>query len=155
MRKTFLFLMVALAFIASSAWAGTPSKESELPKEAKTFIAKYFANDRILKVEKEDGRRGTEYEVDFVSGAELNFKSDGSWKEVKVKRGQAVPDAIVPDAILSFVKTNHKGKTIREISMKRGHYEVELSDGTELKLTKEAKPVTDQGRGQHGNRPRR
>lgn len=154
MKKTILLFMV-MAFIASSAWAGIPVQESGLPKAAQTFITKYFAGQQIHKVEKEEGRRGTEYEVKFLNGTEIDFKSDGSWKEVKAAKGQAVPDAIVPSAILTFVKTNYKGKIIREISMKRGHYEVELSDGTKLKLTKDAKPATNQGRGQHGNRPRR
>lgn len=155
MKKIISMTVIAVVSAFSVIYAGTPIAQEKLPKEAKAFISKYFSTDKVMSVEKEEGRRGTEYEVVFRNGAEVDFKSDGSWKEVKAAKGQAVPDAIIPSAILTFVKTQHRGKIICEISMKRGYYEVELSDGTELKLTKGAKPVTGQGRGQRGNRPRR
>ena len=82
-----------------------------------------------------------EYEVDLTSGAEIDFKSDGDWKEVKAARGKAVPSAIVPAAIAKYVSKNFSGQTIVEISRKRGGYEVELSNGSELKLTEDAKPL--------------
>lgn len=97
-------------------------------------------------------RRGMEYEVDFISGAEVEFRTDGEWKEVKAAKGNAVPAAIVPAAITKFVNTNFSGQSIVEISRKRGGYEIELSNGTELKLTEDAKPLQPR---QGGNRPRR
>ena len=88
-----------------------------------------------------------EYEVDFSSGAEVEFTSDGNWKEVKAARGSSVPSAIVPTAIAKYVVTNFKGQAIVEISRKRGGYEVELSNGSELKLTEDAKPMQPRQRG--------
>ena len=61
--------------------------------------------------------------------------------QVKAARGTSVPSAIVPAAIAKYVATNFKGQTIVEISRKRGGYEVELSNGSELKLTEDAKPM--------------
>ena len=101
------------------------------------------------------GRRGTEYEVDLVSGADIDFMSDGQWKEVKAARGTAVPSEIIPSAIVKYVDTNFKGQTIVEISRKRGGYEVELSNGSELKLTEDAKPLPvrkDRQGGRQGGR---
>ena len=40
-------------------------------------------------------------------------------------------------------------------SRKRGGYEVELSNGTELKLTEDAKPFTENRGGNRGGRPRK
>ena len=82
-----------------------------------------------------------EYEVDFTSGAELEFTSDGEWKEVKAARGQAVPAAIIPSGIAKYVSTNFSGLSIVEIARKRGGYEVELSNGSELKLTADGAPM--------------
>ncbi|WP_301392690.1 PepSY-like domain-containing protein [uncultured Duncaniella sp.] len=142
MRKLLtLMLVVFAASVSSTVFAGTPINQSELPKAAQTFIAKYFADDQVRKAEKDNGYRGVEYEVDFVSGAEVEFKSDGDWKEVKAARGNSVPSAIVPFAIAKYVDSNFKGLTIVEIARKRGGYEVELSNGTELKLTQDAKPM--------------
>lgn len=141
--KKLLSLMLAtiVASLSVTMLAGTPINQSELPKAAQTFITKYFSKDNVRKVEKDNGRRGMEYEVDFISGAEVDFTSDGNWKEVKAARGSSVPRAIVPAAISKYVDTNFKGLTIVEISRKRGGYEVELSNGSELKLTEDAKPM--------------
>ena len=93
-----------------------------------------------------------EYEVDLKSGAEVDFQENGDWKEVKAARGNAVPAAIIPTAITKYVSTNFKGQSIVEISRKRGGYEVELSNGTELKLTEDAKPMPARRGGGRGNR---
>lgn len=150
--KKFLatMLLMVVASVSATIFAGTPINQSELPKAAQSFITKYFPKDQVRKVEKDNGRRGMEYEVDFTSGAEVDFTSDGNWKEVKAARGTSVPSAIVPAAIAKYVATNFKGQTIVEISRKRGGYEVELSNGSELKLTEDAKPMQPRqgGRGQ-------
>ena len=143
MKKIFtLILMVAIAIVSSSTInAGTPINQSELPKACLTFITKHFLNEQIRKVEKDNGRRGLEYEVDFVSGAEIEFNSNGDWKDVKAARGNSIPAAIIPSAISKYVATNFNGQSIVEISRKRGGYEVELSNGSELKLTENAQPM--------------
>lgn len=151
MKKFLSLMLVAIvASLSATMFAGTPINQSELPKAAQTFITKYFSKDQVRKVEKDNGRRGMEYEVDFTSGAEVDFTSDGNWKEVKAARSTSVPSAIVPAAIAKYVDTNFKGQTIVEISRKRGGYEVELSNGSELKLTEDAKPMQPRqgGRGQ-------
>ncbi len=85
-----------VASLSVTMLAGTPINQTELPKAAQTFITKYFSKDQVKKIEKDNGRRGMEYEVDFTSGAEVEFTSDGNWKEVKAARGTSVPSAIVP-----------------------------------------------------------
>ena len=156
MKRTITLMLIGIAASFSAVvFAGTPVKQSDLPKAAQTFLSKYFAGDNIKKAEKEQGRRGAEYEVDLTSGTEIYFRDNGDWKEIKAAKGKDVPTAVVPTAISIFVTTNHAGQSIVEISRKRGGYEVKLSNGTELKLTEDAKPFTEKRGGQRGNRPRR
>ena len=156
MKRTITMVLAALATSFSAhVFAGTPIKQSDLPKSAQTFLTKYFPGDNVRKAEKEQGRRGNEYEVDLTSGAEVDFRDNGDWKEVKAARGHSVPAGIIPAAIAKFITTNFPEQSIVEISRKRGGYEVELSNGTELKLTEDAKPLTEQRGGQRGNRPNR
>lgn len=156
MKRIITMMLVAItASLSAFVFAGTPINKSELPKAAQTFLSKHFPGDDIRKVEKEQGRRGAEYDVDLVSGAEVDFRDNGDWKDVKAARGKAVPTAIIPAAISKYVSANHPGQSIVEISRKRGGYEVELSNGTELKLTEDAKPFTEKRGGQRVNRPRR
>lgn len=153
--KKFLSLMLVIVASSVSAmvYAGTPIKQTELPNAAQTFLSKHFPGDAVIKAEKDQGRRGMEYEVDLQSGAEIDFRDNGDWKEVKAACGNAVPSAIVPSAIAKYVSANFNGQSIVEISRKRGGYEVELSNGTELKLTKDAKPMPDR-QGGGGSRRR-
>lgn len=154
MKRTAILMLAAIAVSMSSlVYAGTPIAQTELPKTAQTFLTKHFPGDNVKKAEKDQGRRGMEYEVDLASGAEIDFRDNGDWKEVKAAKGKAVPTAIVPAAIAKYVATNFKGQEIVEISRKRGGYEVELSNGTELKLTEDAKPMPARnGGGQRGGR---
>ena len=147
---TLMFIAIMTSF-STMMFAGTPIKSSELPKAAQTFLTKYFPGDNVRKAEKDQGRRGMEYEVDLMSGAEVDFMENGDWKEVKAAKGKSVPAAIVPAAISKYISTNFKGQTIVEIGRKRGGYEVELSNGTELKLTEDAKqmPARNDGSRRH------
>lgn len=142
MKRMFSMMLVSIvASVSAFMFAGTPINQSELPKAAQTFLTKYFPKDQIRKVEKDYGYRGAEYEVDLSSGAEVDFNEKGEWKEVKAAHGAVVPAGIVPAAISKYVASNFAGLSIIEISHKRGGYEVELSNGTELKLTEDAKPM--------------
>lgn len=96
-----------------------------------------------------------EYDVDLSSGAEMEFREDGTWKEVKASHGSAVPAAIIPAAISKYVKNQYPGQSIIDISRKRGGYEIELSNGVELKLTEDAKPLANQGGGHRGGGKRK
>lgn len=152
--KRFLSVMLfaIVASMSAIVFAGTPIKPTELPKAAQTFLSKHFPGDEVRKAEKEQGRRGMEYEADLKSGAEVDFLDSGEWKEVKAARGCVVPAAIIPTAIAKYVSTNFKGQSIVEISRRRGGYEVELSNGTDLKLTEDAKPMPARQGGGRGNR---
>lgn len=153
MKKIISLVFVSIVASGSAlVCAGTPVSQSELPKAARTFLARYFPGDGIVKAEKDQGRRGVEYEVDLRSGAEVDFRDNGDWKEVKASRGKAVASGIIPSAIAKYVSKNFKGQSIVEISRKRGGYEVELSNGMELKLTEDAKPMPARQGGNRGNR---
>lgn len=150
MRKIFATMFMAvMASVSLTAIAGTPIKVSELPEASQAFIAQHFPGDNVRKAEKDNGRRGVEYEVDMTSGAEMEFMSDGNWKEVKAARGAAVPAAIVPEGIANYVAKTFSGTYIIEIARKRGGYEVELSNKTELRLTEEGQPMPSMERRRH------
>jgi len=132
MRKIFVIMLLA---VTASVFAGVKVSQSALPKGSVEFIAKYFPDEQIKEIEKEASRRGAVYEVEFLSGAEVEFTSDGNWKEVKASKGKALPAGIVPAGIVKYVEDNFKGQSIVEISRKRGGYEVELSNDSKLMLT--------------------
>ena len=53
-----------------------------------------------------------------------------------------MPSALVPSQITTYVKTNYSGRPrVKGEKQRRGGYEVELSDGLELKFDKNYKLV--------------
>lgn len=146
-----LMLLTIVASVAAIMYAGTPVKQSELPETVNAFLAKHFPGDEVVKAEKEQNRRGMEYEVDLKSGAEIDFRDNGDWKDIKAARGNSVPTALIPTAITKYVVNNYRGQKIVEISRKHGGYEIELSNGIELRLTGDAKPMTGNNGGHCGH----
>lgn len=140
-KKTIVLFLCAVVACVSAIFAGTIINRTELPEAATQFITKYFPNDEIRKIEKDYDHNKVEYDVDFESGAEVEFRSDGQWKDVKAAYGNAVPSGIVPAGIAEYVAQNYKGMLIIEISRERSSFEVELSNGIELKLTQDGKPL--------------
>ena len=134
---------MSVAILASaSAFAGTPIQPSELPGAAQKFLDRHFTGDKVAKAEKEQTKKGYEFDVNLASGAEIEFRETGKWKEVKAAKGASVPVTLVPAAITKYVADNYAGQSIVEIARKRGGFQIELSNGTELKLTEEAQPLT-------------
>lgn len=138
MKRT-ITIILAAAIASISALAYAAGQTQPLPEEISAFLAKHFPGKEILKVEKDVKLSGSEYEINLAGGAEIDFDTALAWKDVKAGRGSAVPSGIVPKAIRSYVEKNHPGKKIVEISRKRVSFEIELSDGTEIELSKNGK----------------
>ncbi len=136
-----LILAAAALVCAATMWAGTPVSPSEIPSPVKKFISAHYASEKIRKAEKDYDHGRYEYEIDFVSGAEIEIAADGSWIEMKAAYGAAVPAKAVPAAVSAYVSKNFSGSQIVELKKKRYGYKVELSNGTELKLSNDGTPV--------------
>lgn len=141
MKRALVIALTAIAAAIPAINAGTPVKPAQLPKAAQTFISTHFPADDIRKVEMDRGFRGVEYEVDMVSGAEIEFRDNGEWKEVKAAKGNALPTGVVPARVAEFVAKNFPGQSVKEISRKRGGYEVELTNDTEFRLAEDGIPL--------------
>lgn len=128
-------MVVAIAAIFGvSARDNVTRDVNVLPAPARTYITKNFKADiSLIEVDKKLGQV-REYEVILTDGTEVKFDRSGNWKEIEAPRGKAVPDAIVPDAIRSYVKKNHKGAKVVSVERKGSDYEVELSDGTDMRF---------------------
>jgi predicted nucleotide-binding protein (sugar kinase/HSP70/actin superfamily) len=61
----------------------------------------------------------------------IEFNGDGEWKDVDCKFG-AVPAAIIPKKIASYVEKNYPDAKIIKIDRDRRDYEVSLSNRLEL-----------------------
>ena len=101
--------------------------------KAQTFITTYFKDQKVALITQETGLFYKSYDVVFASGEKLEFDKSGDWTEVKCKTVE-VPAAIIPEAILKYVKANYPEAKILEIEHDSEGYEIKLSNRLEIKF---------------------
>ena len=75
------------------------------------------------------------YDVTFTNGDKVEFDKKGEWKNVDCGHN-AVPQGVVPQAIQSYVNKNHPNAKIKQIEKDRKDYDVELTNGWDIKFDK-------------------
>lgn len=135
MKKIFVSAALLFAGITAS-FAGDrerPITLDKLPAAAQEFLAANF-KDLTLAYAVEDPKFiGSEYEVIYTDRTEVDFESNGEWSSVERKYA-AAPAAIVPVQIADYVKKSFAGESIRKIDRDKYTWEVELSNGLEIKF---------------------
>lgn len=138
--KKYLFLLAAALFSAGIAAAAVsadrPIAVDELPAAAQKFIRTHFESAEVLYAKVDDGLFDNDYKVVFADGASIEFASNGEWKTVKCKRC-AVPASVVPLTIREQVFKQFPKTVIESIERDRRGYEVELSNGLDLKFDRQ------------------
>jgi len=137
MKKLTLILAFVFALAIGASASDTYAHDaSVLPKAAQTVIKNNCKGKvSVVKMEKTLGRI-SEYEVILSDGMEITFDRDGNWENVETANTQSVPSAFVLSPISSYVKKHHPGMRIVGIDKERSGYDVELSNGIELKFDK-------------------
>ncbi|WP_299099409.1 PepSY-like domain-containing protein [uncultured Alistipes sp.] len=142
MKKIFVSAALLFAGITAS-FAGDrerPITLDKLPAAAQEFLAANF-KDLTLAYAVEDPKFiGSEYEVVYTDRTEVDFESNGEWSSVE-RKYEAVPAAIVPVQIADYVKTSFAGQFIRKIDRNKYTWEVELSNGLEIKFDRKFQVV--------------
>lgn len=110
-----------------------PIRVEQLPAKALTFIRENFSGLKMALVKMERDFFGKSYEVIFVNGNKVEFRRDGSWKEIECKYNE-VPLSVVPEFIRRYVAENHAGLKIWKLEWEDRCYEVKLSNRLELKF---------------------
>ena len=135
--KKFLLSLLAMALIAPltlKADDDIPIPVDQLPAASKEFVKQYFADKTIVYAEKEMKYAGVEYQARLSDGAKINFNGDGSLDKVDCKY-YAVPAALVPEVIATYVQTNYPGVMITKIDKELYGYEIEINNGLDLKFS--------------------
>ena len=140
-----LFLNISLALVALFTVSTTamadddrPIDFSQLPKTAQATVKKHFASSEIF-YSTQDGLVFKTYDVMFANGDKIEFDSKGNWKDVETMNG--VPTAFVPAQIQNFVKKSYPGSKITKIDRDARDYEIELSNGLDLKFNKSGRLI--------------
>ena len=145
MRKSIVALLGILFATASLMAAPLTDddraiKYEDLPAKARTFITNHFPNVQPSYTFEDRDHAHIEYKVLLESGVKIEFDGDGNWNDVEC-RGGAVPAAIVPKKIASYVAKHYASSAIVEISKDRNEWDVKLNNGVELEFNQEYRLV--------------
>lgn len=138
LKKIFIAIVAVIGLSVSAKASDTFAHDaSVLPPAAQTTLKNNFkAKVSVVKIDKELGRI-SEYEVILTDGTEVEFDHSGNWKSVEVSASKSVPKAFIPDAVAASVKKLQPGQKVIGIEKKRNGYEVDLSNGVEMKFDKQ------------------
>lgn len=135
--KKILALLFCLLTVSMAVRADDdrPVRFDQLPAKAQACVKKYFPQEKVALAKMEKDFFDKKYEVIFASSSKVEFYKDGSWKEVDCKYS-AVPEALIPEAILRYVKTTYPGQKVVKIEKEDRGYEAKLASGLKLEFDK-------------------
>lgn len=131
------FLMFAGVFTANADDRERPINIDQLPKNAQVFLAEHFNNLTVAFAVENLKYIGAEYEVVYTDRTEVDFSTDGEWESVE-RKYDAIPTSIIPAKISDYVANmGMSGQYIKKIERGRYTWEIELSNGLEIKFDKQ------------------
>ena len=139
MKKSVLYLAALICMMMQSVSTFASDRmipAGQLPAPAKTFIQKTFPGQAIAYAQLDYDDFKKTYEVHLNNGVQVDFDSRGTWDKVDCNFS-AVPAKLGPAAIANYVKKNFAGAQIVKIDKEYYGYEVELSNGLDLKFNKQ------------------
>ena len=128
-------LMAVLGLSATAMARDTYTHDtSVLPESAQTTLSSNFkAKVSVVKIDKTLGRID-DYEVILTDDTEISFDRNGNWNNVETSNAKSVPAGLVPENIRNYVSRNHPRVHIVGIDKDRHGYDIELSDGIDMKF---------------------
>ncbi|MBZ7931337.1 PepSY-like domain-containing protein [Campylobacter sp. RM12910] len=121
-----LFFLIFICIFFTHLNADIIISPDNLPDNIKTFIKKNF-NASIGIVQKDRNS----YEVYLSNGLELEFESDGTWKEIESKL-DPFDFNFLPSNIIDIIKNKFPNIKAREIEKKINYYKIKLSNGIKI-----------------------
>lgn len=135
-----LILTLALALGATFGVAARDiitTDTSVLPVAAQIALKDNFKSDvSTVKVDKSFGHID-DYEVTLADGTEISFDKHGIWESIESGVNTAVPSGLIASEILDYIAQAQPGTKVTGIERERtGHFDVELSNGVEMKFNR-------------------
>lgn len=141
MKKLFLVLVSFFALISvAMASEDKPITVDRMPHKAQQFIQTYFGTHQVAIAKMESDFLSKSYDVIFTNGDKVEFDKKGDWTNIDCEYS-AVPMEVVPDAIKSYVNKHYPNAKIKQIEKERKGYDVELTNGWDIKFDKSFRVV--------------
>ena len=118
-----------------------PTTVGKLPAAAQQFLDTHFKGLTVAYAVEDSKIIGSEYEVVYTDRTQVDFDNNGEWSSVE-RRYEAVPAAIVPEQIRNYLAgSSYPNAYITKIDRDKYAWEVELSNGLEIKFDRQFRVV--------------
>ena len=104
MKKSIYVVLAAICILLTACAKDQLITFEQLPAAAQQVVNEHFAVENVAYITMDRDLFEKEYEVRFNDGAELKFEKDGSLEKVDCKL-KAVPESLIPAAVLEYVQT--------------------------------------------------
>ena len=125
---------VELSFDRHGELAMKNASEVKLPKQAQSFVDKYFSEEELLFVERERSRN---YRIYFSKGIQILFDRKGAFIEM-ISKKKGLPEALfelLPRRAVEYVQTNYPDQKLMRLAKKSYGYKIRLGKPNEVNLS--------------------
>ena len=129
MKTVLAALIMACTFSVSAQ--EKKIKPTDLPMDALEFIATYYSKEAVTVAKQNTKDGNTSYEAVLTDKTEIEFTSEGSWREVDGK-GKAIAAGFIPKPFMEYVQKNYPKQNITKIDKRADEIEVDVENGKEL-----------------------
>ena len=140
-RNVFAIVFMFAAAAGTIARADKPVSKSQLPQQARTFLATHYSDRPVSCATIDSGVFETTYDVALDDGTKLEFARNGEWTEIKSPRGGHIPASAVPSKIADYVGRNYPKAKVRQMEMDGRNCEVELTNGVEITFNRQMEMI--------------
>lgn len=129
-----IFLIVAVAIAIVSCADDKVINQNDTPQEVQNNITAQFPDKKVVQVTADtEGIGGKNYTIIFADNTQAEYAANGELQEAK--SATQLPDAIVPQGILTYVQSNYPDNFITEINLEdKNSKDVTLNSGLELEF---------------------
>ena len=129
-----IFLMALVSIVIVSCADDKILSQNDAPQEVQSSISLHFPEKKVVQITADtEGIRGKKYNVIFEDNTQAEYSVNGELQEAK--SATQLPDAIVPQGILTYIKSNYQNNFITEINLEdKNSKDVKLNSGLELEF---------------------
>ena len=131
-------LGIIMAFLAILCFGMSSAMAQNTNPAITQFVAQYFPQATVQMVMPDND----DIDVVLSDYTKIEFKLNYEWKKVDCEHSTtyvSVPAELVPEQITTYVNSNFPNTTIKKLEKKYAGWEIELTNGLEVKFNKNFK----------------
>lgn len=129
-RFCVLIILTSISYSSTAQHRNIPLKD--IPQPITTYLKTHFPNNAVLKASFDDHTVYKKYEIELKNKISLEFNPQFTVREIKSK--SKLPDSVIPEKILKYVKSNYPKNSISDWELDKGIQKIELNNGYDLEF---------------------